>query len=46
MTLTLFNKTYDNYKNLFDLELMLRKTGTTYKDALAKARKEEEGLWF
>lgn len=41
MTLTLFNKLYDHYKNLFDFELMLSKTGTTYKKAYEKANESD-----
>lgn len=44
MTLTLFNKLYDHYKNIFDFELMLNKAGTTYKEAHRQAQKSEE--WF
>lgn len=44
MTLTLFNKHYDHYKNLFDFELMLHKTGTTYKKAYEKANESDK--WF
>lgn len=44
MTLTLFNKFYKNYKDDFDLEMMLKKTGTTYAKAYKKAQDSEE--WF
>lgn len=46
MTLTLFNKLYDHYKANFDFEMMLYKSGTTYKKAIAKAIKDEYGEWF
>lgn len=44
MTLTMFNKFYKNYKDTFDLELMLQKTGTTYAQAYKKAQDSDE--WF
>lgn len=44
LTLTLFNKLYQHYKDNFDLELMLEKTATTYEKLRKKARKSEE--WF
>ena len=44
MTLTLFNKLYDHYKNNFDYELMLTKSGTTYSQAYNQAQKSEEWL--
>lgn len=44
MTLTLFNKLYDHYKNTFDFEMMLYKTGTTHKQAYEKS--QESDKWF
>lgn len=44
MTITLFNKLYQHYKNTFDYELALRLSGTTYAEAADKANKAE--LWF
>lgn len=44
MTLTLFNKYYDHYKTTFDFELMLYKTGTTYRKAYEKT--QESDKWF
>ena len=44
LTLTLFNKLYQHYKNSFDLELRLKYTGTTYEEAYKKAEKAQE--WF
>ena len=39
-----FNKEYQIYKDDFDLELMLYKSGTTYAKAKEKALSEAE--WF
>jgi len=44
LTLTLFNKYYDHYKNTFDFEMLLEKSGTTYKAAYEKAHESEK--WF
>ena len=44
MTLTLFNRYYDNYKALFDFEMLCYKTGTTYQKAHDKATESER--WF
>lgn len=44
MTLTLFNKLYDHYKNNFDFEMMLFKTGTTHREAYKKS--QESDKWF
>jgi hypothetical protein len=44
MTLTTFNRLYEEYKKDFDLELMLDKSRTTYRTAEEKARRAEE--WF
>ena len=44
ITITLFNKLYTHYKAVFDTELMLRHTGTTYAEAEKKANAAEE--WF
>jgi len=44
MTLTLFNKCYDCYKDDFDFEMLLRKTGTTYEKAYQKSQEELERL--
>ena len=42
MTLTTFNRLYEEYKKDFDLELMLNKTRTTYHTAEEKARRADE----
>lgn len=39
-----FNQEYQLYKDDFDLELMLYKSGTTYSKAKEKAQSEAE--WF
>lgn len=44
MTLTNFNRLYAEYKKIFDFELLLKKTGTTYEKAEEKAQKADE--WF
>ena len=44
MTMKTFDRLYAEYKNDFDLELMLTKTRTTYRAAEEKALKSEE--WF
>ena len=44
LTITTFNKLYDQYKDNFDLELMLRNTQTTYRAAEQKAMSADE--WF
>jgi len=44
MTLTMFYRLYQNYKNLWDNEMMLYKTGTTYAKASEMAFKEDD--WF
>lgn len=44
LTLSAFLKFYENYQNLFDLEMTLQNTKTTYKQLKIKVRKSEE--WF
>ncbi len=44
MTLTLFNKLYQHYKDNFDLELRLRNANKTYADAYKQAQDAEEWL--
>lgn len=44
MTFRMWDKLYTHYKNDFDMELMMKHTGTTYKKLRAKARKRNE--WF
>ena len=44
MTLTLFNRLYQHYKNDFDYERYLKAKGLTYEQAEIQAEREEE--WF
>lgn len=44
MTLTLFNKLYDHYKQTFDFEMMLYKSGLTHTEAYNKS--QESDKWF
>lgn len=44
LTLKLFNKLYQCYKDDFDHEMYMQKTGYTYAGLEAKAQKSEE--WF
>lgn len=44
LTLKIFNKLYQHYKDDFDLETRLKNQNVTYKEAYAKAQKAEE--WF
>lgn len=44
MTLTLFNKLYGHYKNMWGLEMRLAKANMTYEEAHNKAMQDEE--WF
>ena len=41
ITITLFNKLYDHYKDNFDFEMMLEKTGTTHAKAYEKSQASE-----
>lgn len=44
MTLTLFNRLYEHYKDDWDYEMILRSGRITYSEAYEKAQKAEE--WF
>lgn len=44
LTLTMFNKLYQHYKDNFDLEMRLKKANITYAELYEKANKAEE--WF
>lgn len=44
MTLRLFNKLYQHYKNTFDMEMRLTKANMTYEELYIKSQKEEEWL--
>lgn len=44
LTLTLFNKLYKCYKDNFDMEMMMNKSGITYHQANKKALEKE--LWL
>ena len=41
LTLYLFNKLYQHYKDNWDLEMLLFKSGKTYKDIKEEQNKEE-----
>ena len=45
LTLNLFLRLYKHYKDTFDAELMLQKSGTTYAKAEAEAYRKETS-WF
>jgi hypothetical protein len=44
LTLAMFSKLYQHYKNNFDTEMRLTKANMTYAEAEIKSQKEEE--WF
>jgi hypothetical protein len=44
LTLSLFNKLYQQYKNTFDLEMRLTKANMTYEELYKKSQKDEEWL--
>jgi hypothetical protein len=44
LTLTMFNKLYKHYKDMWDMEMLLTQTKTTHEQAYNKAQKDEE--WF
>lgn len=44
LTMTMFFKLYQHYKDTFDLEMRLRNANMTYEDAYENAEKAEE--WF
>lgn len=44
LTLSLFNKLYQYYKDDFDLELQLRLSGTTYSNLKKKQEKQERWI--
>ena len=44
LTIYMFNKLYDHYKDNFDIEMRLSKANVTYADAFNKAQESEE--WF
>lgn len=44
LTMTMFFKLYQHYKDTFDLEMRLRNANMTYEDAYESAEKAEE--WF
>lgn len=45
LTLNMFLKLYKHYKDMFDAELVLQRSGTTYAEAEAKAYQRETS-WF
>lgn len=44
LTLRMFNRLYDHYKQDFDFEMRLWNANVTYEDAWVKSQKDEE--WF
>lgn len=44
LTFRLFNKLYQHYKNVFDLEMRLKNRDMTYKELYARTQQEDE--WF
>ena len=44
LTFRLFNKLYQHYKNVFDLEMRLKNRDMTYRELYAKSQQEDE--WF
>lgn len=44
MTLTLFNKMYQHYQQVWSMEMRLNRANMTYEEAKAKAREAED--WF
>lgn len=44
LTLYMFNKLYEHYKDDFDIEMRLKKANMTYSEAFNKAQENEE--WF
>ena len=44
LTLTMFNKLYQHYKNDFDFEMRLTKLNMTYEESYQKAMQDEEWL--
>jgi hypothetical protein len=44
LTIRTFGKLYQCYKDDWDLEMQLRKSGMTYEEAYVKAQEQEE--WF
>ena len=44
LTLTMFNKLYGHYKDMWDLEMRLTNANKTYRQAFAESQKAEE--WF
>ena len=44
LTLTMFNKLYGHYKDMWSLEMRLMQSNTTYAEAYAKSQRDEE--WF
>ena len=44
LTLTMFNRLYGHYKDVWDLEMRLSNGNMTYAEAFAKSQRDEE--WF
>nr|DAO53799.1 MAG TPA: hypothetical protein [Caudoviricetes sp.] len=44
LTIKIFNKLYQHYKNDWDLEMRLKNANLTYEEAYIKSQEDEE--WF
>ena len=44
LTVSMFSKLYNHYKNIWSYEMRMFRSGLTYSEALAKAQQEQE--WF
>lgn len=44
LTLTMFNKMYGHYKDVWDMEMRLTQANMTYAEAHDKSMKDEEWL--
>lgn len=44
LTLTMFNKLYGHYKDMWDMEMRLTKANMTYAEAFVKSQRDEEWL--
>lgn len=44
LTLTMFNKLYGHYKNMWDMEMRMTQSNMTYKELYLKSQQDDE--WF
>lgn len=44
LTLTMFNKLYSHYKDMWDMEMRLTHANMTYEEAYVKSQQDQE--WF